>query len=347
MADLIVYKPAIKSYGLHANIKAYMGYVPYKLKIFVGLKGIGKTFYCKELVINRFLYHGSKFVWLRDTEGAVEKMVKDGDKFFDIALRKKFAGHKFSLNGGNFYIDGKLAGSLESVSTFYKQKGNDYGDYGTVIFDEAIPEKVQAKQQGFFLKLGNVISQIGRLKDGKGRGNVEFIFTANALNRGADVLVNFGFRGINKFGIYLNKTRNAMLVYLPDSPRYHEAVQNSIAGKLLQGTELESNILQGNFADNVDNIIEYRVPSTLYYVIVTQDGYFALEKALSPFLMWYVTKPKKNSFKGKWYTTEIDLQNNNVKYEKDIRKTLQNLVKYGIIEYESIELRALFSNFIK
>jgi hypothetical protein len=347
MADLIVYRPPIPSNSLHANIKAYMGYgKDYPLKIFVGLKGIGKTFFCKELITNRFLYKNTKFVWLRDTEGAVENMAKDGDKFFDIALRKNFPDTQFKLNNGLFYINNKVAGSLESVSTFYKQKGNDYSDYATVIFDEAIPEKVQTKQVGFFTKLSNVISQVGRLKDNGEKGNIEFIFTANALNRGADVLIKFGFTGINKYGIYLNKSRGAMLVYLPDSDKYQEAVSKSVAGKLLKGTETEANILHGQFTDNTDNLIDFRVPSTVWYVVHTKDGVFNFERALAPFNLWYVTKHKAGSFKGKWVTNDTSLQNKTIKYDKYIKKNLQKYIDYGIIEYEDMEVRDIFSSFI-
>lgn len=348
MADLIVYRPPIPSKSLHANINAYMGYgKDYPLKIFIGLKGIGKTYFCKKLCFNRALYKHSKFVWLRDTEGAVERMEKDGDKFFDLPLLKEFKGRELSFKNDTFFLDKKNVGSLESVSTFYKQKGNVYDQYETIVFDEAIPEKVQSKQRGFFLKLANVISQTARLKDNKERGNVEFIFTANALNRGADILINFGFTAINKFGIYLNKTRGAMLVYLPDSEAYHEAVTQSVAGRLLKGTEMEDNILHGEFVDDTNNIIEYKLPSILYYVIHTKDGVFNFEKAICPYALWYVTKHKKGSFKNKWYTNDISLQNNSIKYSKNIKKQLQNYTEYAIIEYESIELRDIFSSFIK
>ena len=344
--DIIQYKPPIPNRGLWSNIRAYYGYANYKLKLFIGLKGIGKTFASKQLVINRFLYKGTKFLWLRDTEGAVDRMKEDGAKFFDIELRKKFPDVRMELKGSLFYINSKVAGSLESVSTFYKQKGNDYADYGTVVFDEAIPEKVQNKQAGFFLKLANVIKQVARLKNGKERGDIDFIFNANALDSGADVIVNFGFKNINKYGIYLNKTRMAMLVYLPDSKQYQHAVKESIAGKLLQNTEVDSNLNQGNFATNMDNIIDFRVTSTVKYIIVTNDGNFAVEKANAPFSLWYITNPKKGSYNGKWYTSDFSLQTQKIKYRKDIKKTLQEMVNYGIIEYENSNLRELFSNYM-
>lgn len=346
MKDQIIYRPFASENKLHFNYRAIMGYANYHLKIFLGVKGVGKTFPMKLLCINRFIFKGSKFLWIRDTNSPIEELEKSPDDFFADIIDYLPAGTVCKLQNGRFYVNGKIAGKLQALSTFYQQKGTEYKEYETVIFDEAIPEKYQPEQKGFFIKLANVLKQTGRLKDGKQRGTIDFIFTANALDRGASILVKFGFKNVFKYGIYLNKTRKAMLVYIEPSKAYEKAVDESIAGMLLKGTEAEDNLNKGIFAGDTDNIIEYRIKSTVKYCIATPDGDFAVERADAPFAYYYITEKKRNTYKNKWYTNVRALATENIKFRKDVRKDLQILTDGAIIEYENTNVRDLFSTFM-
>ena len=346
MKDLITFTPFSNGDHLHFNFRKIMGYANYHLKIFLGVKGVGKTYPLKLLCINRFLFKGTKFLWLRDTNSPIEELEKSPDDFFADIKEALPPNTTCSLRNGRFYVNGKIAGKLQALSTFYQQKGTEYKEYETVVFDEAIPEKYQPEQKGFFLKLANVLKQTGRLKNGKDKGTIDFLFTANALDRGASVLVNFGFKSITEYGIYKNKKRGAMLIFIEPSLAYQHAVEESIAGRLLEGTEVAENLNQGLFAGDTDNIIEYRLNSKVKYCIATADGDFALEKVEAPFAYYYVTKRPRSAFKTKWYTNNRALATNNIKYRKDVKKELQILTENAIIEYENTNLRDLFSIFM-
>ena len=41
--------------------------------IIIGARGFGKTYRCKKHVVKDFLYNDAKFIWLRDTDAAIEE----------------------------------------------------------------------------------------------------------------------------------------------------------------------------------------------------------------------------------------------------------------------------------
>jgi Podovirus DNA encapsidation protein (Gp16). len=237
-----------------------------KIIAVVGARGIGKTYGAKRYVIKKFLHEGRKFIWLRDTEIACDELrANDGAKFFaDVKqeFNDKFCG---SIKNDIITINGKHAGYLLPMSTYYNYKGNSYADIQTIVFDEFMAEKGQKRNGNRTLQFLNTIETIGRL-----RTDYRIILLANALDRGDEILNLFNIK-IKDFGYYFNKQKSFVLHYADNNPDFNKARELSISGRLLKNTAYEENIASNKFADDDNQYFDKRPPKCKLFAILHND----------------------------------------------------------------------------
>lgn len=216
--------------------------------IIIGARGFGKTYRCKKHVVKDYLYNDAKFIWLRDTDAAIEELsANDGKAFFDdiFTNEERFKGVTGKIEGRNIIINGKQAGLIMPVRSFHKYKGNSFESYTNIVFDEFIPENQQQYIGDRALQFINTISTIGRT-----RKNFRVFMTANAIDKGDPILEMLGLN-INKgFGYYTNKKKGVVLHYAENSEEFNKKNVESNAGRLASDTKYSANLLNNEFAVN-------------------------------------------------------------------------------------------------
>lgn len=240
-------------------------YYDYHIKPIIGARGIGKTYGISKKIIKNYLYDDEKFIWIRDNENALKKLLaNDGEEFFKD-IRKMFPGKEFSTNGEVAFLEKNVIGYFMPLSTYYNYKGCPYGDIKTVVFDEFIKEKAQKGDKYNALRFMNTLETIGRT-----RTDYNVYMLSNALDRNSDFFDIFGIK-IDSYGIYKNKEKGVVLQYAQNSVEYDRAHNNSIVGKLIKGTIYEETIMNNTFLGD-DNIYYTKKPpkSTLLMILVNE-----------------------------------------------------------------------------
>lgn len=215
--------------------------------IIIGARGFGKTYRCKKHVVKDFLYNDAKFIWLRDTDAAIEELsANDGKAFFDdiFTNEERFKGLTGKIEGRNIIINGKQAGLIMPVRSFHKYKGNSFESYTNIVFDEFIPENQQQYIGDRALQFINTISTIGRT-----RKNFRVFMTANAIDKGDPILELLNIK-IKGFGYYFNKKKGVVLHYAQNSEEFNKKNSESIAGRLIADTRYADNILNNKFSND-------------------------------------------------------------------------------------------------
>lgn len=269
---------------------------------FIGARGFGKTYGSKKYCLKRSFRNNLKFLFLRDNELALKEItdndclnyLKDIKK--DDQLKKFFKGKDISFKTRILEVDEKLLGYFYATSTYYNLKGNEFSDVDIIVFDEFIKEKGQAQRgnrAGAFL---NMVETVLRLKT-----KAKIILTANALDRGDEILDILGVN-INKgYGFYVNRDRPPATVcvyYCCNSASFEEAKLKSISGALASGTAYGGNLIKNEFASNDINLYDERPKGTDLIAIFRDENGSRIRIALGDNNKMYVyndPNPKGNS----------------------------------------------------
>lgn len=100
----------------------------------------GKTYGITKEVIERFLKHGERFVYIRRYKTELKKAAP---KFFEkVKNIEEYKPLKFKYSNNEFYINDQLAGYSLVLSTAQQLKGSNYDNVKWFIFDEFIIENV-------------------------------------------------------------------------------------------------------------------------------------------------------------------------------------------------------------
>ena len=213
---------------------------PYVL--IIGANGCGKTYSCKRLVIKKALYENKKFMWIRTSKTMIDELKENKGFDFFNDIKHHFKKCDGEIVGNTIYINKKYVGRLGDVSTFFNKKGRAFDDINYIVFDEFIDETAQGRLKNKTLKLIKLLEAICRL-----RKDIKIILTANAIDRGDEILQLFNFN-IKDFGIYRNKKLNALLWYVKDDEEYHRQHKESLGGRLMPEYVINNEFINRNYA---------------------------------------------------------------------------------------------------
>ena len=171
------------------------------LNIFIGGRGTGKTFWALENVIRA----GEKFIFLRDTQTVIDKLIRGGNLFNPIMqvypdfpkveMLSDDGMYKFCLTADNIPV--KTFGYIAALSTFKNLRGVDFSDVDTIIFDEFLTRKYYLPNEPILFE--NLVSSIVREND-----KAKIIMLANTVSWEAPYFAEWGLGHIRgqKQGTY-------------------------------------------------------------------------------------------------------------------------------------------------
>lgn len=228
----------------------------------IGTRGIGKTYDAKCKCLKLWRQKKQKFIWVRATEAACDEMTVDnGAEFFNDLGEEYKDRTLWNIQNRRIHNGKELIGLIIPLSTFYKKKGNAFPDYGLIVFDEVIPEKIERRYFDRMDALMNTCETIGRT-----RPDIMLLMLANALDKGDEVLTHFGIK-IDKFGYYINTERKFICHYERPTLTYQRAHENSLAGLIAKDSEYEANLLNNEFNDRTEFFDVRPKDSKLLYII--------------------------------------------------------------------------------
>ena len=233
--------------SIYYNWNKLLSYVWAFIFIVIGTRGYGKTYRVKKFVLKDFKYNKRKFIWLRDTDAALEELTKDdGKTFFDDVFtnEKCFKGCTGKIVGTTIFFNDEPCGLIMPARSYHKRKGNSYESYKNVVYDEFIPEDQQQYIGDRAKQFINTISTIGRT-----RKDYRVFMTANAIDKGDPILELLNIK-IKGFGYFFNKKKGVVLHYAQNSEEFNKKNSESIAGRLIADTRYADNILNNKFSND-------------------------------------------------------------------------------------------------
>lgn len=215
--DLSTKVDHLKHYSLTKVFSFNMKYM-----YLIGGRRYGKTYGIKTFLFNDFIKHGHKFAWIRSTDRALEK-IKTPTQFFGRMKNLKELGiETYDIKKDIIYINGKEAGYLFSVSTFFNDKGADY-DCINGVYDEFMRAKgerpVPDKRRKFFDLVESVFRQDGQ----------RIFLLSNSTNQFDEMLEPFKIT-LNGYGCYVYLNKNSVIHYIKTSKKHMESMEESLSG---------------------------------------------------------------------------------------------------------------------
>lgn len=212
-------------------------------------RSFGKTYRTTKYVINRYLKHGEKFVYLRRYKPEIKK---NAPKFFDqIIKNNEFPDTNFETRGTEFYIDGEIAGWAIPLVSAQSYKSVAFPDVTTIFFDEFLIEKGKV----FYLPnepeiLLNLMDTIIRERD-----NVRVLCFGNSVTVANPYYLYFNVTPDPKKEFTVSKN---IVVYTPDAHKFAEERVKTKLGSLIRSTPYGAYSLDNKFVGDNDTFIKPR-----------------------------------------------------------------------------------------
>ncbi len=298
----------------------------------IGGRRRGKSYGVKQLFINDFVKNGNKFFWCRSTDRALLKISSTNRFFGRIKNLKELGVNEYKIENKTIYINGKEAGFLFAVNTYFNEKGVEY-DCVNGCYDEfmrASGEKPIADRRE---KYNNLIESATR------EGGKWMFYLANALNKYDEMLSEFKVN-LDKHGIYLFREQNSLIHFIPDTKPHSDMMCKGVTYKAMSAKEKKSML---------DNILydhgEYGSDTKLTLIItlkISEDTNLSIYRGNN---VWVVKDDGRSEM---CFTDNPDFVNSKVfRLPKVTKKNLTEAYNRGQFKFQNGYCRAQFQSVFK
>lgn len=220
----------------------------------VGERGCGKTFSFKDWAIRDFIKNGNQFIYVR----RYKSEFKDIGQFFDDIIYK-YPDTTFSVKGGKFYINDKVAGFYISLSTTVTKKSVPYPKVNKIGFDEFILEKSNIRylpqEVDIFLGLYKTVD--------RDRDIVRCCFMANSVTIMNPYFLYFGIRP-DKSRRFYKYCEGEVVVEITDLEEFRARAKRSRLSKIIGGTDFEKYSVDNEFIQDNYTFVEPKTKNSYY-----------------------------------------------------------------------------------
>lgn len=298
----------------------------------VGMRGNGKTYGTKQDAIKDFIKTGTQFIYLRRYK---EELRKVRNKYFDD-IRENFPDHDLTCKGGNFYIDGKIAGYTQALSTSKIEKSNPFPFVGTIIFDEFIIDKgvyhYLPDEVTYFLEF---YSTVARQRD------VRVWFLSNAITMVNPYFTYFNIQfPTSKTKIWRN---NEILLQITENKELEEKIKHSRFGSIINNTAYGKYAIENEFFRDNYTFVEKRSKAAEYYcTFIYNDKKIGVWADYESGYM-YFTDTVDTNYLSVYSVTNKDHGINTLLLKGQLKPTkVKNILlqyQLGNVRFESLELK--------
>lgn len=307
---------------------------PYFLYMFIGGRGIGKTY----STLKGVLLDNEKFMYVRRTEKELKNCCNPINSPFLTLNRDLGRDVKIKPIEDSFVIieNEEKIGVCGCLSTFGKFRGSDFSDIDYIIFDEFIntsPINTLKHEDDLFF---NLLETVGRNREIQGKEHLKVILLANSNTLDSGILraLRLGelirvMKATNK-DTYVDAERGIYLS-LPKEIGITKKKKETALYKLTQGTNFYDMAIQNDFVTDLfdtvkkidykrlvpmcsyDNLYIYQIKnSSMYYVCTrkhTVDNFKKEEKDkfISMYKFWFKIVMENNMLYFSNYDLKLDI----------------------------------------
>lgn len=320
----------------------------------IGNRGGGKTFGFKKYAIEDYLKKEKQFIYLR----RYVKELKTLKNFWqDIA--PFYPDLDLGVKGRTFYINGKVAGFSQSLSTSKIEKSSTFPNVNKIGFDEFIIDK------GVYHYLPNEIEYflefyetIARTRD------VKVLFLANAITQTNPYFLYFNIElpynkniqtffndGTGKFTKKRTKENPDILIEMVANQDFIDMKNKTRFGQLVKGTNYSAYAISNEFLRDSNEFIARKNKNAQHKFIINYHG-----KELGIWVDYtegkYYVSNDKDPFCKLVYAFTTPEHNANTLLISSIKKSpllypfFENF-KIGNVRFESMDIKNVFYELIK
>lgn len=212
----------------------------------IGNRGCGKTYAAKKRAIKLFLEKQYQFVYLRRYDDEVKQTAPT--YFDDILVNNEFPEVEIKYYGGQFFVNGDVAGYSMSLTKAKDYKSISFPKVMFMIFDEFLIE-----DNGYTKYLKKEVEQfLGLYMSVDRYRGVQVFFLANAVTM------------INPYTLYWDlqlpygsniARKGDVLLQLVQDTEFIDARKNTRFGKLIEGTDFANYAIENKFANDSKTFI--------------------------------------------------------------------------------------------
>lgn len=299
----------------------------------IGERGVGKTYQFKEWAIKDFKKTGKQFVYVR----RYKTEFKDINQFFDD-IKNNFPEDSFSIKGGKFYINEKVAGFYIPLSTTVTKKSVPYPNVNKIGFDEFILEKGNIRylpnEVEVFLGLYKTID--------RDRDNVRCLFMANAVTIMNPYFLFFSIRP-DKSKRFYKYCEGEIVVELTDQQEFRERAKKSRLGKIIGNTEFEKYSVDNEFIQDNYTFVEEKTKNSYYLATFYYKNYKIGFWCDSKKGLIYASSKVDENYPLKYSLTTEDHQPNQIMLSQanksDRVKSIRKCYDNGLMRFESLAVK--------
>lgn len=310
------------------------------LNFLVGIRGGGKSYGAKKLVINDFLKNKRQFIWLRRYKneifgtkkepGVIQTFLKD------LRLNGEFKGVKMEIIGNELHINNEVAGYFLNLNTSSKYKSIPWDEVYYMVYDEFIVRKGLTNRylpNELFL-FNELLETVFRMRDGK------VILIGNAIKFANPY---FDYYKIPFFhGEFYNNRARGLCVQNYSNTDFLNVKKDSPIGKLQNGTEYGDYALANIYLDDSDAFIASKSANATFK--------FALQYNSNKYGVWldfdkgimYINKMIDPSNKTLYVlkSSDHDVNSYLVKFAKNTQlDILLYMFKVGAVRFDDVFIK--------
>ncbi len=268
----------------HYSLKKVFSYnLPFMYLI--GGRRYGKTYSVKMKLFLDFVNKGKKFAWVRSTDKMLDR-IRQAEQFFG-RMRDTFQNigiENYAIKNDVIYINGKIAGYLFAIDTYYNIKGSDY-EVETVVWDEFMRAKGERLVVGRREKFFDLLESIAR-DDGK-----RVFLLSNSTNQFDEVLQPFNIT-LREYGCYVYREKGAVIHYIRTSKTHKKNMEDSLSG--LGMTDQEKKMAFNNQFTDYGDYDKVTRSQYLYTIQIDDNAFISLYSAKDCFYIKPSCPPDAN-----------------------------------------------------
>lgn len=331
------------------------------INLILGNRGGGKSFGCKDYVIENFIKTGEQFGYIRRYKDDLKEPMNEF--FKDIAY--KYPDYEFKTDSKYFYIrttdkkdlpwkEEDIAGYGFVLSTANNKKSIAYPYITTLIFDEFLIDKGNQRYlTNEPVALLNLYETVAR--PGTGHPRVILFMLANSITITNPYFLYWDLKmptrqDKNGKWIWKHPTR-PILVEDVRNEKFIEAKKNTEFGKLIEGTTYAGYSIENKFLLDDSVFVEPRSPKARYYfTFIYKEHTLGVWADFTEGKM-YVSKAIDPSYILTYSITMKDHRPNtmfikNKSHSGHFKVFLENY-KLGNVRFESINIKNICYEVIK
>lgn len=249
------------------------------VNVLITARGYGKTYGANKYVIKEFKKNQGQFLYLRRYKNEIDKVFQkdknDPQKDYFGAVRKEFPEDKLEAKNKKFYINDQVFGYAMRLTEAQDNKSVDFSNIKTIIIDEYPIEKNGHKfylpNEGMILM--GLIDTIVR-----NRNDVIILILGNAVDD-LEYSPLFSFFGLSlpygsEFKTFQN---NTILVYYGNDPEFMKERQETLVGRMSQGTAYQKYAFENKIMNKNNEFIEKKTGSARFsFAFIYQNNIYGV-----------------------------------------------------------------------